>query len=209
MAHAQDLRQLRADHDDRLAFGGELVEQVVDLLLGAHVDTARGLIEDEDVHLGRIKVEVYPMLIGIETARLMGGHDEGINLAQLPWAVPAFPLAIGAGDGIGCFAVPDVGTMVWVFFQAGDIYQPVYFAEASNAIKGLPANRETNYPQRRIIKFKKVEIIVDDEVGTLTINTDADVHITANDKVEIIAAGDVDVTATGDVNVQGATINLN
>ena len=35
-----------------LAFGGQLVEQVVDLLLGAHVDAARGLIEDEDVHLG-------------------------------------------------------------------------------------------------------------------------------------------------------------
>ena len=188
---------------------------------------------DEDAHLGRIKVEVYPMLIGTETARLMGGHDEGIALAQLPWATPAFPLAIGAGDGIGCFAVPDVGTMVWVFFQAGDVYQPVYFAEASNAVVGLPASRETNYPQRRIIKFKKVEIIIDDEAGTLTINTDDDVNINTGDDViinagddiiinadgkvdvdaggdcDVDASGDVNVTATGNVNIQGAAINLN
>ncbi len=171
---------------------------------------------EEDDHLGRIKVEVYPMLIGVETTRQMGG-DEGIALAQLPWAVPAFPLAIGAGANIGCFAVPDVGTYVWVFFQAGDVYQPVYFAEASNAVVGLPAERETNYPQRRIIKFKKVEIIVDDEAGTLTINTDDDVNINAGDKavitagddVNVNASGAVNVTATGNVNIQGATINLN
>ncbi len=34
-----------------LPCGGQLVEQVVDLLLGADVDASRGLIEDEDVHL--------------------------------------------------------------------------------------------------------------------------------------------------------------
>ena len=41
--------QLRRDHDDRLALGRELVEQAVDLLLGADVDAARGLVEDQDV----------------------------------------------------------------------------------------------------------------------------------------------------------------
>ena len=40
------LRQLRRDHDDALPLCGELVDDRVDLELGAHVDAARGLVED-------------------------------------------------------------------------------------------------------------------------------------------------------------------
>src|SRR5207245_7348118 len=53
VAHAEDLRELRRDHDDPLALSRELVEQVVDLALRAHVDAPRGLVEDEDVGVRR------------------------------------------------------------------------------------------------------------------------------------------------------------
>ena len=49
MRHPQDLRQLRRDHDDRLAALRQVVQQPVDLLLGAHVDPPRRLVEDQDV----------------------------------------------------------------------------------------------------------------------------------------------------------------
>ena len=49
VAHAQDLRQLRGDHHDRLALVGERAQQLVDLGLGADVDAARRLVEEQDV----------------------------------------------------------------------------------------------------------------------------------------------------------------
>ncbi len=49
VGHPEDLLHLGGDHDDRLALVGELVEQVVDLLLRADVDAPGGLVEDQDV----------------------------------------------------------------------------------------------------------------------------------------------------------------
>ena len=53
VAHAQDLRQLGRDHDDRLALGREVVQQLVDLVLRADVDAARRLVEDQDLAVPR------------------------------------------------------------------------------------------------------------------------------------------------------------
>lgn len=135
--------------------------------------------------LGRIKVEVYPMMIGMETAKHLDGI-EGIAIAQLPWAVPAPPLSSGAGVGYGSFAVPEVGSFVFVFFEEGDINQPVYFAEAPTSDHGLPSDRTTNYPNRKIVETSSgVKIIIDD------------------------ATGEVIITGTGDVTIQGANVRLN
>lgn len=160
---------------------------------------------DEDSHLGRIKAEIYPMLIGKVTARRLSKDPkistEGIDIIDLPWCMPATGLSIGSGSGIGTFVVPDVGTFVWVFFEAGDINQPVYFAEALTAEKGLPTAREVNYPQRRVIKFKYVEIIVDDEEKEVIINTDKDVHIVVGNDATVNAGHNVAVVAGNDVTV--------
>lgn len=146
---------------------------------------------DETDKLGRIKVEVYPMLVGEVTARQLKADDarvdiEGIATSNLPWAVPAMPLFSGAGDDFGTFAVPEIGSFVFVFFEGGDVYQPVYFAEAQTKTMGLPSGRLTNYPSRRIIRMSSgIEIILDNETGDITI------------------------TSPGDVIVQGATVSIN
>jgi len=145
----------------------------------------------EALHLGRIKSEIYPMMVGKDTALQLSRENpnstiEGIAIAQLPWAVPAMPLMSGAGSGSGHFAVPDVGSYIWLFFEAGDFNQPVYFAEAPTATVGLPTARETNYPKRRVIATAGgISIIFDDETGHLII------------------------TGEGDVVVQGSNVRLN
>ena len=53
VAHVEDLRQLRRDHQDRHAVGGELVHQAVDLGFGADVDAARRLVHDQDLRVQR------------------------------------------------------------------------------------------------------------------------------------------------------------
>ena len=47
----QQLGQLARGHDDRPALGGQLADQFVDLGLGADVDAAGGLVEQEDLGL--------------------------------------------------------------------------------------------------------------------------------------------------------------
>ena len=103
----------------------------------------RAKVEDntDASQLGRIKARVYPWFSDIE-------------IANIPYARPAMPLSVGSGTGTGSFMVPDIGSFVWVFFEAGDIYQPVYFAEAQTAVHGLPTERTTNYPNRRVLKTK-------------------------------------------------------
>jgi hypothetical protein len=113
----------------------------------------RALVVDNDdpLQLGRIKARIYPMLSGITDANL------------LPWIIPAMSLFTGAGDGIGLFCVPTIDSYVYVFFEQGDMYQPVYFAESQTGTKGLPTDRTTNYPNRRVWKTSSGIIIYIDD----------------------------------------------
>jgi len=47
---------------------------------------------------------------------------------KLPLAEQASPLFGGTNNGNGMFSYPNIGTVVWCFFQDGDINLPVYFA---------------------------------------------------------------------------------
>lgn len=126
--------------------------------------------------LGRIKVEVF-------------GVFDGIAAADIPWAVPAFPLSSGAGVGFGSFAVPEVDSYVWCFFESGDVYQPVYFAEATDGVHGLPSERMANYPSRKVVKTKSGTVIyIDDSTGDVVIDA---------------------TRGSGDVIIKGTTVNIN
>jgi len=166
--------------------------------------------------LGRIKAEVYPFMLGTVTA-LAAGVGDGIATATLPWAIPAPSLFSGSGDGTGCFAVPDVGSYVWVFFENGDVHQPVYFAEAPNKLKGLPTERLVGYPGTKVYKTSTGATIVVDSTGNISVTSPGNVTVTAVGNIVATAGGDisvtatgaVNITATGDVTVSGANINLN
>ena len=52
IAHAQNFRQLGGNHHDRHPLPGEFGDQPVDLRLGADIDAARRLVENENARLG-------------------------------------------------------------------------------------------------------------------------------------------------------------
>jgi len=142
---------------------------------------------------GRIKVEIYPFF-------------QGIKAEYLPWCVPAFPLSTGSGSGVGSFIVPAIGSFVWVFFEAGDVDQPVYFAEAPDFVHGLPSDRTTNYPDRKVWKFSSgITIIVDDsdtslrvihpEGTSLVIASDGKITLTGQEDITITSGGTITMTA--------------
>lgn len=54
------------------------------------------------------------------------------TIQNLPLAEPAQPLFAGGGNSNGMFQYPDIGTVVWLFFEYGDISRPIYFACTNN-----------------------------------------------------------------------------
>ena len=157
---------------------------------------------------GRIKVEVYPMFAGIEAV-------------YIPWAVPAMPLFDGAGktadgDSFGSFSIPRVGTFVFVFFEAGDVQQPVYFAEAQTATYGIPASATTNYPDRKVKRtVNGVELIIDDtedaEEISATLPCGASVEISESEVVVTHSSGSyakIDSVADGTLRIVVTQINI-
>lgn len=135
--------------------------------------------------LGRIKVQVFGVFDEIETA-------------SLPWAVPANPLFAGSGNGFGYFAVPEVDSYVWCFFEAGDLYQPVYFAEALSKVHGLPVERQIDYPHTKVMKTKNgIVITINDKSGSEEIKV---VHPTGSYLV---------IDKDGNITIKGTVVNIN
>lgn len=134
---------------------------------------------------GRVKLNVFTIF-------------DGIDKDDLPWAVPAMPLFTGSGSGHGYFAVPEVSSQVWCFFDAGDFNQPVYFAEAVDGVRGVPSEALTNYPYRKVQKTKNgVVIYIDDQakVVRLTHPTGKYLQMDGSGNVTVVGA---QVTITGD-----------
>lgn len=182
----------------------------------------------EEDKLGRLKLEIYPMLVSSDSSgsaaqiRADGTDIEGISLDDLPWAVPATGLFSGAGVGYGSFVIPSVGSYVWVFFEAGDVYQPVYFAEAPTKTVGLPVERLINYPTRRVFKTKNGIIIeLDDTTDlqeikvthptgtTIQIDPTGKLNITTVDDTNMNITGNATITASGNLTISGNLVNIN
>ena len=140
---------------------------------------------------GQVQVNVY-------------GVFDGLATADLPWAKPAMPIGRGAGAGYGYFAVPEIGTHIWCFFEEGDLYQPVFFAEASDGTHGLPTERTTNYPGRVVWKTKAgIVIYIDD--------TDKELKITHPEGTTLVidGSGNVTLTSVGNIIITGTTVAIN
>ena len=121
----------------------------------------RGKVLDNDDpdQYGRIKVQVYPMFEDITDSTL------------LPWAVPMYPIWDGSGSGTGHFAIPVVDSFVFVMFEMGDPYQPIYIGEAPTAQMGLPQARIPNYPTRKALRTSGgIEFYVDDTLGEVKLS---------------------------------------
>lgn len=79
----------------------------------------RGRVEynKDPYKIGRVRVRI-PTLHGVP------GTANALEFNELPWASPCTPFACGVD--YGTFVVPEVGSYVWIMFEAGDTSRPVY-----------------------------------------------------------------------------------
>lgn len=157
------------------------------------------VLDNEDpLKFGRVKLNVF-------------GVYDNIASNSIPWAVPAFSIGFGSGLGYGNFSVPNIGSNVFVFFEAGDIYQPIYFASAPDGVHGLPTDRITNYPNRNVIKTPSgVSIYIDDhdKVIKLIHPTGKFIQMDGGGNITI-SASSVSITSSGSINISGSEVNIN
>ncbi len=83
----------------------ELAEQNRNRFYGKY----RGVVSnvDDPENMGRLRATVPEVLGDVES----------------PWALPCAPYS---GDGVGIYAVPPVGSGVWIEFEAGDPGRPIW-----------------------------------------------------------------------------------
>jgi uncharacterized protein involved in type VI secretion and phage assembly len=122
----------------------------------------RGLIVDNEdpTKRGRVKVRV---------PAVMGETDV--------WAMPCVPYA---GDGVGLFTVPPVGTGVWVEFEAGDPSFPIWVG-CFWGDDEIPSDDAV--PAIKFLRTDKVTLRIDDDAGELLIEVDggSTIRITADE----------------------------
>lgn len=109
-----------------------------------HFGKYRGTVmeNNDPKKLGRVKVCV-PEVLGEETV----------------WAMPCVPFA---GKGVGLFALPPVGTGVWVEFEAGNLDRPIW-SGCFWSDGGVPA--EPADELLKVFKTAQVTVTIDDSSG--------------------------------------------
>jgi uncharacterized protein involved in type VI secretion and phage assembly len=85
---------------------------------------------------------------------------------QTVWAMPCVPYA---GKDRGMLFLPEVGTQIWVEFEAGDPSFPIWSGCFWGANELAAADHA---PHIKLIKTEKVEIRIDDKANRITIRND-------------------------------------
>lgn len=164
-----------------------LDELVVDLARDAasrYYGKHRAVVTDnvDPQHLCRIKVQA-PALMG-ET--------------EIGWCLPAFPFL---GDGHGLVMMPEVGSMVWLEFEAGKLDFPIW---TGGFLSGKQKPPDPHDAATRVIVSKNGhKIILDDKGGKLCIE-----H-SGGAKLEM-SGTEISLTISGSKMVMGvASISFN
>jgi len=110
---------------------------------------------------------------------------------QEVWAMPCVPYA---GKERGFFAMPDVGTGVWVEFEAGNPSFPIWVGCFWNK-DDIPS--ADSKPEIKFFKTKKFTLRIDDSVGEVTLENESgsQVVLTATDIT--VKSSTVKTEATG------------
>lgn len=104
----------------------DLIQDLIDRVDHRYFGKYRGYVHDvaDPEGLGRIRA-IVPRLLGEDT--------------PTGWALPCAPYA---GPDQGFFTVPDVGSGVWIEFEAGDLTQPIW----TGTWWGRPSESDVEHP---------------------------------------------------------------
>ena len=154
------------------------VEQLVERAGTTYYGKYRGTVTnvDDPDNRGRIRATV-PAVLGI--------HECG-------WAMPASPFA---GDGHGFLMLPNVGSAVWIEFEAGQLDDPIWSG-------GWWAQGQAPNPGGRnirvIVSDQGHKIVLDDSAGEVTVThgKGPEIKLKSNEMTLTVGACSIKITDT-------------
>jgi uncharacterized protein involved in type VI secretion and phage assembly len=146
-------------------------------------------------HRGIVVNNVDPMQLGRVQVALpgLGSEKNGI------WAMPCVPYA---GKGVGFFAMPSVGTNVWVEFENGNPDRPIW----AGCFWGKGEVPLPSAAEVKTLTTEQSAITLDDtsEGAGITIETKAGM------KIVITASGiEIDNGQGGNIRITGPKVSVN
>jgi len=150
----------------------------------------RGVVTDnkDPKQLGRVRARVPDVT---------GDQDSG-------WALPCFPFG---GQGMGFFALPGVGTGVWIEFEHGDPEYPIWAGCWYGAPTELaPALLAPPYKKVLLKTEGGMSITLDDTptVGGITLET------SGGQKIKLASTGiEIDNGLGAKITMQGPKVTVN
>lgn len=150
----------------------------------------RGIVthNNDPLSMGRIQARVYDVL----------GDDES------GWALPSVPFA---GDGMGFYAIPDVGARVWIEFEQGDPDYPIWTGCWWGSQQELP--KEADDIQKVVIKTKNGQIIILDGSGSGEITIKLGEEGSAQTIVMNSESVKIDNGSQATIELSGPTVSVN
>lgn len=127
--------------------------------------------------------------------------------AQATWAMPSFPCA---GRHMGVWALPEIGTGVWVEFEEGDLTKPVWtgFWYASSAdVPALASAGDPQYPSIVLQTARQNCIALSDASGSaggIVIKTASGAMLSINDSGITISNG-----KGAEIAMNGPVVSIN
>ena len=157
------------------------VEDLYSVLQDRFLGKYRGFITSNEDSEGRGRLQV-------QVPNVMGD--------QLIWALPCVDYA---GDQVGLYNMPPVGAGVWVEFEGGDPSYPIW---VGCFLSDSQIEQADTAPTIKFWRTEGASIRIDDDAGTVTIETSDGTTLT-------IGGGEIKLEAT-EVNVEanGAKLAL-
>ena len=164
----------------------DLLARLIDRIENRYYGKYRGFVSDnqDPDNLGRLRATV-PGLLASETTG---------------WALPCVPYGGNAEQGL--FAIPDVGSGVWIEFEGGDLSYPIWVGTWWSSGE-VP---ESATPDKKVLKTKSGnKIVLDDTSGSELIT----ISDASGSNVVTLDSNAIEITReTNTVKIDGSAIEL-
>lgn len=129
-------------------------------------DPMTSALDTRAAYFGKYKGAVVDNLDPEKRGRLRVKVPAVLDSTQV-WAMPCVPYA---GPNLGFYALPEIGTGVWVEFEAGDVSYPIWTGCFWNENDVDQADSD---PKIKFFKTKKFTLRIDDGNGEIIIENDS------------------------------------